>query len=56
MLQGSETLKDVVERLVVQPGAVLAYEKELLLREELRDPHTYNAVPSALARGYDTSS
>ncbi len=49
-----KNVREVVEELITSPGAPLRDEKDLLLREELRDPHTYNAVLSAIARGYTT--
>ena len=46
------TIREVVERLITSPGSMLLEEKDLILREELRDPHVYNAILSALAEGY----
>ncbi|BES82261.1 ATP-binding protein [Pyrodictium abyssi] len=54
LVAGAESLEEALRRLIVGPGAPLREEKDMLLREELRDPHVYNAVLSALARGYDT--
>ncbi len=56
MARRANSVVDIVEGLLVSPGAPLLYEKDLLLREELRDPHSYNAILSALAKGYDTPS
>ena len=52
----ASSLEDVVDMLFLDPAAPLGYEKDLLLREELREPHTYNSILSAIARGYDTPS
>ncbi len=47
---------DNMRRLVLDPYAPIRVEKDLLLRDELRDPHTYNAVLSAIAKGYSRPS
>jgi len=54
MLDPRQSFEENLRRLLIEPGAPVRTERELLLREELRDPHTYNAVLSAIARGYDT--
>ena len=51
-LHGTTTIREAVERLITSPGSMLREEKDLILREELRDPHAYNAILSALAEGY----
>ncbi len=38
------------------PYAPVRYEKEIMLREEFREIHTYSMVLSAIARGYYTPS
>ena len=53
-LAGAASAEEAVEELILNPGSMLATEKDLLLREELRDPHSYNAILSAMGRGYDT--
>ncbi len=47
---------DNIRRLLLEPVAPVRVEKDLLLREELRDPHSYNAILSAIAKGYDRPS
>ena len=54
LVRNTKTIDEAIEKLITSPGAPIPTEKELLLREELRDPHTYSAVLSALAKGYDT--
>ncbi len=54
LVRGKKRVGEAVEELITSPGAPLLTEKDLLLREEFRDPHTYNAILSALAKGYDT--
>jgi len=51
LLRGSKNIGDVVRTLIVAPGAPLRDEKDLLLREELREPRVYSTILSALARG-----
>ncbi len=53
MLRGSTSLREVVEALI-RPGSPLLTEKELTLSMEVREPHTYYSILSAIARGYDT--
>ena len=53
-VRNTQDIKEVVWKLIIEPGAPIRTEKDFLLREELRDPHTYSAILSALARGYDT--
>ncbi len=55
-LAGVRSFREAVEKLIVSPASILAEEKDLILREELRDPHAYNAILSALARGYTRPS
>ena len=56
LARGATSLEQVVRELILSPAAPLLYEKDFILREELRDPHTYNAVLAAIARGYATPS
>jgi len=44
----------VLARLLLSPHSQLRDEKDLILREEFRDPHSYEAILSAIAQGYDT--
>jgi len=55
LLTGSRSFDEIIEKLF-SPGSPLIYEKDLVLREELQEPQTYNAVLSALAQGYNTPS
>ena len=52
-LASVRNIREAVEKLIVSPASILAEEKDLILREELRDPHSYNAILSALAGGYN---
>ncbi len=54
LVAGPRNAGEAVWRLVIEPGAPLRVERDLLLREELRDPHAYNAILSAIARGHTT--
>ncbi len=56
LVDDRQPIADNIRRLVLEPSAPVRAEKDLLLREELRDPHTYNAVLSAIAKGYDRPS
>ncbi len=54
-LSTASSLEEVIEELIASPTAMLLDEKDLILREEFRDPpHTYAAILSAIARGYGT--
>ncbi|MCE4615109.1 MAG: ATP-binding protein [Desulfurococcales archaeon] len=53
LLARAKTLKQAVQMLVNRDSP-LSHEKDLLLREEFREPATYNAILSALAKGYNT--
>ena len=53
ILRGARSIKAVID-VLVEKDSPLKTEKDFLLREEFRDPATYNAVLSALARGYNT--
>ena len=56
MLRDATSAREALELLLAQPGAPLRDERELLLREELREPRVYSTILSALARGYDRPS
>ncbi len=56
LIRDDKPLVDNIYELIISPYAPLRYERDLLLREEFREPHTYNAVLSAIARGYTTPS
>ncbi len=56
MVRDDKSLRENIYELVLAPHAPLRYEKDFLLREEFREPHTYNAILSAIARGYNTPS
>ena len=51
---GVGSLEEAVERLLVGEASLLAGEKELILREELREASTYNSILSAIANGRTT--
>ncbi|MEB3756218.1 MAG: ATP-binding protein [Desulfurococcales archaeon] len=53
LLARTKTLKQAVQMLVNRDSP-LSHEKDLLLREEFREPATYNAILSAIAKGYNT--
>lgn len=53
-LSSASSIEEVVEELIASPAPLLVDEKDLILREEFRDPHTYAAILSAIAKGYDT--
>ncbi len=53
-LSTASSLREVIEKLIASPTAMLLDEKDLILREEFRDPHTYAAILSAIAKGYGT--
>ena len=48
---GTLTVADNIERLILQREAPLYDEPRLLLRQELRDPHNYFSILRALAAG-----
>jgi AAA+ ATPase superfamily predicted ATPase len=52
MTTNTRNIDQVITELITRPGAPLVDEKDLILREELRDPHAYNAILSAIAKGY----
>ncbi len=54
MVDTSRPIEYNIRKLLLEPGAPLRAERDLLLREELREPHTYSAILSAIARGFDT--
>ncbi|MCE4625224.1 MAG: ATP-binding protein [Desulfurococcales archaeon] len=54
LVKGSGSLSEAVRRLILDIDSPLVAERDLLLREHFREPHTYNAVLSAIARGYTT--
>lgn len=54
LVQGAGSLREAVRRLLLSIDSPLLAEKDLLLREHFRELHAYNAVLSALARGYNT--
>ena len=56
MIDDSEDLYHNIRKLMLEPGAPMLLEKELILREELRDPHVYNAILSSIAKGYNRPS
>jgi len=56
LVDDRKSLKDNIYDLLIAPHAPLRNEKDFMLREEFRDPHTYNAILSAIARGYNTPS
>lgn len=53
-LSSSSSIEEVIEYLIASPTPLLLDEKDLILREEFRDPHTYAAILSAIAKGYGT--
>jgi len=53
LLSTASSIEEIVELLVTRDSP-LTQEKDFVLREEFREPATYNAVLSALAKGYDT--
>ncbi len=44
-------LKDNIVRAIIRKGSILYTEPEFLLRQELREPATYNAIIQAIAYG-----
>ncbi len=54
LVQGAGSLREAVKRLILNVDSPLMAEKDLLLREHFRELQAYNAVLSALARGYNT--
>ncbi len=56
LIDDRKSLRENVKDLILAPYAPLRYEKDFVLREEFRDVHTYNAILSAIAKGFDTPS
>jgi len=54
IIRSASNLSETLELLFAKPGGILVEEKDLVLREELREPYSYNAILSALAKGYST--
>jgi AAA+ ATPase superfamily predicted ATPase len=53
LLRGVASVDEAL-RALLRPDSPLRGEKDLILREELREPAAYNAVLAALAEGYNT--
>ncbi len=47
----SKSLKDNIIERILQPGSIMYNDVEFILRQELREPTTYNAIIQAIALG-----